>query len=140
MLLTILYICFQVLQNSFTMIANVIVGYLLGTFIVYFIDDYFYDFKSSGWMYETVFVGSILAVMIVLSPCQAMGTIILSSTCGTFCIIQGLCYIYGNHLNYVILNALRYTSVDGFKQVHSTPSVNAEGTIHFPVFLIDRVY
>jgi len=125
-----------VLQNSFSLIGNIILGYIFGTFIVYFIDDYFYDFKSYGWMYETVFVGCILTVMIVLAPCQSYGSIILSSTCGTFYIVQGFCYIYGNHLNYVVLNALRYTSVEGFKQVHSTPAVNGEGeTLTFSIFL-----
>lgn len=129
-LLTILFICFEMLHKSFTLISNIIVGYLLGAFIVYFIDDYFYDFKSYGWMYETVFVGSILAVMIVLTVCQSNGSIVLSATCGTFYIVQGLCFIYGNHLNYVILNALRYTSVDGFRKVHSTPAVNIEGNVN----------
>lgn len=127
-LLTILFMCFQMLHNSFTLISNIIVGYLLGSFVVYFIDDYFYDFKSYGWMYETVFVGSTLTVMIILAPCQSLGPLILSATCGTFYIVQGLCYIYGNHLNYVVLNALRYTSVDGFRKVHSTPAINIEGT------------
>lgn len=140
-LLTILFMCFQILHNSFTLISNVIVGYLLGTFIVYFIDDFFYDFKSYGWMYETVFLGSILTVMIILAPCLSLGPIILSATSGTFYIVQGLCYIYGNHLNYVVLNALRYTSVEGFRKVHSTPSINIEGTtILLNIFIFKLVY
>lgn len=126
-LLTILFLCFQKLQNAFTLISNIIVGYILGTFIVYFIDDYFYDFKCYGWMYEIVFLGCILTVMIILTPCQSLGPIILSAICGTFYIVQGLCYTYGNHLNYVVLNALRYTSVEDFRKAHSTPAINLEG-------------
>lgn len=132
-LITILFICFDVLYNSFTLLSNIIAGYLLGAFIVYYIDDYFYEFKSYGWMYETVFIGSILAVMIILAPCQSLGPIMLSATCGTFYIVQGLCYMHGNHMNYVILNALRYTSIEDFRKVHSTPATNIEGNLgkHF---------
>lgn len=115
------------LHKSFTLILNIIVGYLLGAFILYFIDDYFYDLKSYGWMYEIVFVASILSVMIVVTICQSMGPIVLSAACGTFYIVQGFCFIYGNHLNYVVFNAMQYTSVDGFRFVHSTPAVNIEG-------------
>lgn len=129
--LTVIFVCLDFLHHCFQMLSNIIAGFLLGALVVYFIDDYFYDFKSYGWMYETVFLASILAVMIVVTPFETFGPIVLSATCGSFYVVQGICYVYGNHLNYVILNALRYTSVDGYRLVHSTPATNLEGmTFH----------
>ncbi|KAJ6639691.1 Transmembrane 7 superfamily member 3, partial [Pseudolycoriella hygida] len=126
MLITLVFTCFEILRSCFICLPTVIVGWLLGAVIVYFTDDLFYELKSYGWMYETVFIASIVGVTILISPLKTLGPLILGATSGSFYIVHGFCIAYGNHLNYVILNALRYTLDKDFRKVHSTPSTNVE--------------
>lgn len=106
-------------------VANIIVGYLLASLTVFIADDV--RFKASGYWYEVIFLAMIVLTFVLFPPCYNASGIVLSATWGSFAIVQGILFLVGPHLSFIVINSIRYVSVKEYRYAQTTPQLNAEG-------------
>lgn len=109
-------------------ISNIIVGYLMASLTLFIADDV--RLKSSGYWYEMIFLAMILLTFILFPPCYNASGIVLSATWGAFAIVQGILFLTGPHLSFIIINSIRYISIKDYRYAQTTPQLNPEGWSH----------
>lgn len=99
-------------------VTNVIVGYILATFITAFLATI--NMQSVGSWFEFIFLVSTMIVLLCVPFCWAWGSILVSATFGSFMIVHAFSMLAAANWVHWLINTFKYIWVKGFRGVNTS--------------------